>query len=241
MTATKLHQMQTASPNAAHVSQRPLFGEPALRAALVFAITILASLQVSHANAATSKKGAQSMQEPLEVTEKSPHATPAPLDERLIQAKPGKIKKTLGWLQSIRVLPHKVRLTAKLDTGAKSSVMHAVDIKPFKKAGKNWVRFTVPEEKKKQGLVEMYFELPVVDKSRVKQHHVDELDERYVVEMNFCIAGKVYSADFSLDNRNKFNYPVLLGRDFLQSYFVVDPGSTFVAKYNCLPVSKAKK
>ncbi|NNC54428.1 MAG: ATP-dependent zinc protease, partial [Pseudomonadales bacterium] len=161
----------------------------------------------------------------------------APDDSELTPAVMGGAKVKLGWLQSIRLLPHKVRMTAKLDTGAKSSVIHAVDIKPFKKNTRRWVRFTVPIEKKK-GLVEMAFELPVVSQSRVKQHHSEELDERYVVELDFCIAGKVYSANFSLDDREKFNYPVLLGRDFLQKFFIVDPAKTFINKYNCLPQSK---
>lgn len=146
----------------------------------------------------------------------------------------GSSKETLGWLQSIRLLPHKVRMTAKLDTGAKSSVIHAVGIEAFKKNAQHWVRFTVPVEKK-TGMVEMKFELPVQSHSRIKQHHSERLDERYVVLLDFCIAGQVYSANFSLDNREKFNYPVLLGREFLQDYFVVDPAKTFIKKYNCTP------
>jgi len=141
-------------------------------------------------------------------------------------------KITLGWLQSIRLLPHKLRMTAKLDTGAKKSVIHALSIEPFQQSGKEWVRFIVPAKKRKED-VELKFELPVIDKSRVKQHHTQKLDVRYVVALDFCINGSIYTAHFSLDNREKFNYPVLLGRDFLKQHFVVDPSSTFIKKYNC--------
>lgn len=145
---------------------------------------------------------------------------------------PAQDKATLGWLQSIRLLPHSIRLTAKLDTGAKKSVIHAIDIQPFNQGGKDWVRFTVPVEKKKE-TIELKFELPIVDESRVKQHHTKELDVRYVVALDFCIDGNTYTADFSLDNREKFNYPVLLGREFLKQHFLVDASQTFIKKYNC--------
>ncbi len=141
-------------------------------------------------------------------------------------------KIVLGWLQSIRLLPHKLRLTAKLDTGAKSNVMHAKSIELFQQGGREWARFVVPVEKKKE-TIELTFELPVVDTSRVKQHNSKALDERYVVEMEFCIDGEVYKSEFSLDNREKFNYPVLLGRDFLRRHFIVDPAKTFVKRYHC--------
>lgn len=147
-------------------------------------------------------------------------------------ARLGEEKITLGWLQSIRLLPHELRMTAKLDTGAKKSVIHAIAIEPFRQGNREWVRFTVPVEKKKER-VELKFELPVEDQSRVKQHHTRELDVRYVVALDFCIDGKLYTADFSLDNRQKFNYPVLLGREFLKHHFLVDSSQTFVKKYNC--------
>lgn len=141
-------------------------------------------------------------------------------------------KAVLGWLQSVRLLPHKLRMTAKLDTGAKNSVMHAQSIEPFRQNGREWVRFIVPVSKKNKS-VELRFELPVASKSRIKQHHISELDERYMVKLDFCINGQVYTADFSLDNREKFNYPVLLGREFLKQHFIVDPAQTFTKKYHC--------
>lgn len=147
--------------------------------------------------------------------------------ERMAEEK----KITLGWLQSIRLLPETVRLTAKLDTGAKSSAIHAVDVIAYSKDGREYVDFSIPVELK-SGVTNLRYSLPVIKQSKIKQHDRD-LDIRYVVELDFCIAGGIYSAQFSLDDREQFNYPVLLGRDFLKNYFVVDPAQTFVAKYHC--------
>ena len=141
-------------------------------------------------------------------------------------------KVTLGWLQSIRLLPETMRLTAKLDTGAKGSAIHAVDIVAYSKNGQEYVDFSIPVEKK-SGNITLQYSLPVIKQSKIKQHDRDNPDTRFVVELKFCIGGGLYSAPFSLDDREKFNYPVLLGREFLQNYFVVDPAQTFVAKYHC--------
>ena len=103
---------------------------------------------------------------------------------------------------------------------------------PVRQNGRGWVRFIVPGSKKNKS-VELRFELPVASKSRIKQHHISELDERYIVKLDFCMNGQVYTADFSLDNREKFNYSVLLGRQFLKQHFIVDPAQTFTKKYHC--------
>ena len=61
-------------------------------------------------------------------------------------------KVVLGWLQSVRLLPSEMRLTAKLDTGAKSSALHATDIELYDDdQGDSRVRFVVPVEKKIDG------------------------------------------------------------------------------------------
>mgnify|MGYP000256461699 CR=1 FL=1 len=139
---------------------------------------------------------------------------------------------TLGWLQSVRLLPHKVRLTAKLDTGAKTSSLHALNIEMFDKNRIEYVRFTLPL-KKDSDQSQVVFELPLVKETRVKRHSSDNAVVRPVVELDFCIDGNVHSALFSLDDRSNFNYPVLLGRRFLASRFVVDPAQTFIKRYHC--------
>ena len=138
----------------------------------------------------------------------------------------------LGWLQSIALMPSEARLTAKLDTGAKTSALHAENVKLFKRQFKEYVSFTVPVKRKKVEQ-DIYFELPVLRHSRVKGAARNETEERPVVEMSFCIGGQMYSAPFSLDDRSNFNYPVLLGRDFIATGFVVDPAQKFVKRYRC--------
>ena len=143
-----------------------------------------------------------------------------------------KRKVILGWLQSVRLLPSEDRMTAKLDSGAKSSALHAVDIKLFSKDGEDYVSFVVPVEDE-DGEKLLHYERPLVKESKVKRHGFEELDVRPVVSLDFCIDGQIYQAQFSLDDREKFNYPMLLGRRFLEQHFLIDPSQTFLKKYQC--------
>ena len=62
--------------------------------------------------------------------------------------------------------------------------------------------------------------------SKIKSHHKDAT-ARPVVELNFCLDGHVYLGEFSLADRRRFNYPVLLGRRVLKQGIMVDASTTF--------------
>jgi len=145
----------------------------------------------------------------------------------------------LGWLERIRLDPWDIVAKAKLDTGAKTAAIHASDIERFEKSGKKWVRFKLAldhrDPKSETFLVERPLERDIKIKLRgKKQDH----DARPTVKLQFCLGGTRFEALFTLVNRSKFNYPVLLGRRFLADLAVIDPA----AKYNSTPTCpKSKK
>jgi len=67
---------------------------------------------------------------------------------------------------------------------------------------------------------------------RIKDHD-DASDRRAVVELELCIDGRTERTQFTLADRSRFLYPVLLGRRFLGGRFVVDPGQTFLTSSTC--------
>ncbi|MDX1696415.1 MAG: ATP-dependent zinc protease [Ketobacteraceae bacterium] len=149
-------------------------------------------------------------------------------------------KRIMGWVENVYFPPTYTKLKAKLDTGAKTSSIDARDITPFEKDGEKWVRFTINRPGKaafvdKDGRhhsakpgVDMTFEKPVERVVRIKRHKRKSM-ERYVVHIPIYIGGREHQAEFSLTNRHKFIYPVLLGRRFLKEVAIVDPGKTFLA------------
>lgn len=139
----------------------------------------------------------------------------------------------MGWLESVFFRPWNVRMTAKLDTGANTSSLHAERIERFTRDGRKWVRFTVVKSDDKKFVVER----PVVRTANIKQHGKGSA-QREVVTMVLCKNGRDYDTEFTLVDRSNFSYPVLLGRSFLKQVALVDASETFLFKAEHDPCKK---
>lgn len=142
--------------------------------------------------------------------------------------------KVFGWLEYSYLMPWGIKVKTKLDTGAKTSSIHALNMKPFKREGKPWVRFTLGHpigmyEGLEEGIV---VERPVTREVRIKER-VGESKQRYVVELEFCLDGKTMPLEVSLSDRSNFNYELLLGRRTMVDTIMVDPARTFTVSNNC--------
>lgn len=143
---------------------------------------------------------------------------------------PGKV--IAGWVEKVTFNALPVAVKAKLDTGAKTSSLHATNIALFKKNNQYWVRFTLNLKDSNGKLHTVQLEKPRSRKVKIKNHD-GEHDRRPVVTLNFCFDGRQHSTDFTLTDRAEYIYPVLLGRTFLQGIAVVDPDSTFLTQASC--------
>jgi hypothetical protein len=139
---------------------------------------------------------------------------------------PVREKLVMGWLESVYLKPWNLRVTAKLDTGAKTSSLHAGHIDHFTKDGQEWVRFTLMDSDDKKPLV---VERPLVRTAYVKER-MARSSKRDVVKLTVCKNGRDYETEFTLVDRSNFNYPLLLGRSFLQDVALVDAAETFIYK-----------
>ncbi len=137
-------------------------------------------------------------------------------------------KMLLGWVEHVAIAG--VPVKGKLDTGAKTSSLDAREIRFFERDDRDWVRFSFQTRDPRNP--EVVLERPVVRFVRIKRH-VRKHQRRAVVEMNVCIGGRQLTAEFSLINRDRFLYPVLLGRRALKDIVLVDPGATFLGGEAC--------
>jgi len=145
-------------------------------------------------------------------------------------ANPGKV--IAGWVENISIGAPPVLLKAKLDTGAKTSSIHAENIREFRKEGKRWVRFDLILGNAKGMYQAHTFERPRIRKVWIKNHDGNH-DGRPIVSLDFCFDGRVHGSEFTLTNRSEFIYPVLLGRQFLRGVAVVDTSDTFLTQAKC--------
>lgn len=142
-------------------------------------------------------------------------------------------RQILGWLENIRVYPGGMLMKAKLDSGARSNTIHAENIETFERDGVPMVRFSLLRHHHDPQSRRIDYELPLEGEVNIKQRNTPESDARPMVMLEFCLAGKRHTAPFSLTTRSGFNYPVLLGREFLKDHILVDPAHSFTHRTRC--------
>lgn len=138
----------------------------------------------------------------------------------------------LGWVEKVQLLPADITVKAKLDTGALTSSLHAEGLEEFEKDGEEWVRFRVQlEDAETEETSTLNFEREV--RRHMKVRGAGGAERRPVVMMKICVGDKVYEEQFSLNDRDKMIYPLLLGRRTLEELGAVDSSRTFVSEPDC--------
>jgi hypothetical protein len=132
----------------------------------------------------------------------------------------------MGWLETVFLQPYGLQVTAKLDTGAKTSSVNATHIEHYRREGKDWVRFGFFENPSKKALI---LERPLIRQVRIKER-MSQSTTRDVVLLEICKNGRHFETEFTLNDRSNFNYPLLLGRSFLEHVALVDSSETFIFK-----------
>lgn len=139
-------------------------------------------------------------------------------------------KQILGWVERVSVTSERISMKAKLDTGAKTSSLHATNIERFKRGDQRMVRFDVevPQDGSRLTL-----ERPLVRKVRIKEQDADGSNSRPVVLLSVCIGQAEREVEVNLVDRSRFIYPFLIGRSALAGHVVVDPDDTFTQPPVC--------
>ena len=115
-------------------------------------------------------------------------------------------------------------IKAKVDTGARTSALHAVDLDVFDRDGSTWVSFAYQHE---DGSVGALNEAPVLEFREVTNSG-GQSESRPVIQTPLKL-GTVYKlVELTLTPRDNMAYRMLLGRTTLSADFVVAPSESFV-------------
>lgn len=115
---------------------------------------------------------------------------------------------------------------ARVDSGAKTSSLHAFNIKPFKRGGQSWVSFEVhPLQNNRRVIIRC--ESEVVDKRSVKSSS-GIAEKRYVIRTMLEHKGEKWDIELTLTNRDSMGYRMLLGREAMVGRILVDPAASFL-------------
>jgi len=125
----------------------------------------------------------------------------------------------VGAVERVQIEPEGVVLRARVDTGAATSSIDAQDITPFERDGKPWVKFKLPLRDDKKTSIEIT--TPVTGRASIKRHGEAPL-RRLVVSLRVVLGPVDRLSDFTLADRAGYDYPVLIGRSYLQGLALVD-------------------
>ena len=116
-------------------------------------------------------------------------------------------------------------IKARVDSGAKTSSIHAFNIQPFSRNNQAWVGFEVhPIQNDRKTSVRC--ECPVVDRRFVKSSSGSR-EKRYVISAPMQIGGDIWEIELTLTNRDSMGYRMLLGREAMSGRLLVDPAASF--------------
>ena len=133
----------------------------------------------------------------------------------------------LGGIEKVSIDSIKQSFDARVDTGATTSSLNAVDIKEFERNGKDWVRFHLAD-KSQATEDQKWIEAPVVRYVKIRQSTTDQAERRAVIEL-WVKVGKIHEkAQFTLADRSQMSHPVLLGREFIKDIALVDVSKQYV-------------
>ena len=116
-------------------------------------------------------------------------------------------------------------IKARVDSGAKTSSMHAFNIQRFRREGESWVSFEVHPLQNNRRVV-IRCERPVIDK-RVVKSSSGISETRYVIGATIKAGTDTWDIELTLANRDSMGYRMLLGREAMSGRMLVDPSLSF--------------
>ena len=133
----------------------------------------------------------------------------------------------IGWREVITLPQLGIeKIKAKIDTGARSSALHAFNIKELQREGKQIIQFQVhPVQRDNKTTITSEAELLEYRKIR-NSGGIAQL--RPVIKTEVNLGGQSWTIELTLTNRDVMGFRMLLGRQAVRNKFLVDPGRSFL-------------
>lgn len=141
-----------------------------------------------------------------------------------------KKKIIVGWREVLSLPELRLdRIKAKIDTGARTSCLHAYKLETFTRNHALWVRFWMHPEQNNTELSQIC-EAKVIDERIVRDSGGHE-EKRYVIETLLSVNEEQWPIEVTLTNRENMRFRMLLGRTAMHDRIIVDPTESFLVPF----------
>ena len=132
----------------------------------------------------------------------------------------------IGWREWVELPDLGVRsIKAKVDTGARSSSLHAFDVQQFQVDGETWVEFKIHPVQRK-ATKEVTARAKILEFRSVRSSS-GKVTLRPVIVTSIGLLGVVWPVELTLANRDEMGFRMLLGREAFRRRFLVDAGTSY--------------
>lgn len=133
----------------------------------------------------------------------------------------------IGWREWLGLPDLRVeRIKAKIDTGARTSALHAFFVDPYRRGARQWVRFGIhPFQRASDTVIECD---TVVKDRRLVSDSGGHRCWRFVIETRIVIGRHCINAEINLTDRDTMIFRMLLGRTALDGRFLIDPSVSYL-------------
>ncbi len=133
----------------------------------------------------------------------------------------------IGWREWVRLPDLDIaQIKAKVDTGARSSALHASNIETYTRAGRTWVAFDV-HPLQRDILHTVHARAPLLDERYVKNSG-GKRERRLVIQTRLRMGDLEWPIELTLTSRDVMGFRMLLGREAVRRRLWIDPGASYL-------------
>lgn len=131
------------------------------------------------------------------------------------------------------------RIKAKIDSGARTSAIHAYNLKTFTDQGTPHVSFEIhPEQRRARPVIDCVAE--VLDERMVRSSN-GHLQRRHVIEVELNLGGRCWPIELTLARRDQMGFRLLLGREAIRRRYLIDTNRSYLAGFCFADVTTLKR